>query len=178
MEMLGLYNNFPLNIHRIDSFSTHFSSKKLQQRMMQVFREINRRRFSFEEVAYPTVPGCVILFEVGLAEAESFNYIDDEETTKVFNALRKAPFQTMDFFCAVRYYKGRVEKKKPLKFDYYMMRAIFGKNAVEVRVFHERGPRYISPEDLVTFLVTKVNETSARKILKKTTPSELVENEG
>ena len=178
MEMLGLYNNFPLNIHRIDTFSTHFSSKKLQQRLMQVLYEINRGNFSFEEVTYPTVPDCTIIFEVGLAEAESFNYIDEEETKKVLSALKKAPLQTMDFFCSIRYYKRHGEKKKPLKFDYYMIRALFGKNAVEIRIFHERGPRYISPEDLVTFLVTKVNETSARKILKKTTPSELVENEG
>ena len=177
MEMLGLYNNFPLNIHRIDTFSTHFSSKKLQQRMMKVFCEINRGNFSFKEVACPTVPDCTIIFEVGLAEAESFNYIDEEEAKKVLSALRKAPLQTIDFFCAVRYYKGHGEKKKPLKFDYYMMRALFGKNAVEIRVFHERGPRYIPPEDLVTFLVTKVNETSARNILKKTSPSEMAENE-
>jgi len=144
---------------------------------MQVLREINRGNFGFEEVAYPTLPDCTIIFEVGLAEAESFNYINEEETKKVLSALRKAPFQIMDFFCAVRYYKGRGEKKKPLKFDYCMIRAIFGRNAVEIRVFHERGPRYISPEDLVTFLVNKVNETSARKILKKTSPSEIVEDE-
>jgi hypothetical protein len=76
----------------------------------------------------------------------------------------------MDFFCAVRYYKGAGEKKAPLKFDYYLMRLVFGKNSVEIQVFHERGPRYISPEDIVTFLVNMVNETSARKILKKIEP--------
>ncbi len=165
--MLGFYDNFPVNIHRIERFSTTFSNKKLQQRLIQVLREINRRTFSFEEVACPTVPECTIIFEAGLAEAESFNYIDEEETKKVLSALRKAPFQTMDFFCAVRYYKGTVEKKAPLKFDYYMIRALFGKNAVEIQVFHERGPRYISPEDMVTFLVNMINATSARKILKK-----------
>jgi hypothetical protein len=165
--MLGFYDNFPVNIHRIDNFSTTFSNKKLQQRLIQVLREINRRSFSFEEIAYPTVPECTIIFEAGLADAKSFNYIDEEEAKKVLIALRKAPFQTMDFFCAVRYYKGTAEKKTPLKFDYYMMRTIFGKNAVEIQVFHERGPRYISPEDIVTFLVNMINETSPRKILKK-----------
>jgi hypothetical protein len=168
--MLGFYENFPVNIHRIEAFATPMSSKRLQQRLIQVLRDVNRRTFSFEEVACPTVPECTIIFEAGLADAGSFNYIDEEETKKVLSALRKAPFQIMDFFCAVRYYKGIAEKKKPLKFDYYMMRAVFGKNTVEIRVFHERGPRYISPEDLVTFLVTKVNETSARKVLKKTAP--------
>jgi hypothetical protein len=165
--MLGFYDNFPVNIHRIDNFSTTFSNKKLQQRLIQVLREINRRSFSFEEIAYPTVPECTIIFEAGLADAESFNYIDEEEAKKVLSALRKVPFQTMDFFCAVRYYKGTAEKKTPLKFDYYMMRTIFGKNAVEIQIFHERGPRYISPEDIVTFLVNTINETSPRKILKK-----------
>jgi hypothetical protein len=165
--MLGFYDNFPVNIHRIDNFSTPFSSKKLQQRLMGVLFEINRRTFSFEEIAYPTVPECTIIFEAGLAEAKSFNYIDEEEAKKVLSALRKSPFQTMDFFCAVRYYKDAAEKKTPLKFDYYMLRVVFGKNSVEIQVFHERGPRYISPEDIVTFLVNMINETSTRKILKK-----------
>lgn len=167
--MLGFYDNFPLNIHKTESFSTTFSNKKLQQRLMRVLRDINRKTFSFEEVAYPTVPNCIIIFEIGLADAESFNYIDEEETKKVFSALGKAPFQVMDFFCAIRYHKSLGEKKKSLKFDYYMMRTVFGKNVMEIQVFHERGPRYLSPEDILPFLIKKINETSARKILKERT---------
>jgi hypothetical protein len=163
--MLGLYENFPENIHRIERFTSSLSSKKLQQRLIQVLHEINCKTFRFEEIAYPTVPECAIIFEVGIAEAKSFNYIDEEETKRVLTALRRATFQTMDFFCAVRYYKGAA--KAPLKFDYYLMRFVFGKDSVEIQVFHERGPRYISPEDIVTFLVNMVSETSARKILKK-----------
>ena len=132
--------------------------------MIQVLHEINRKTFSFEEIAHPTVPECTIIFEVGIADAKSFNYIDEEETRKVLSALRKTPFQTMDFFCAVRYYKGTAENKTPLKFDYYMLRVGFGRNAVEIQVFHERGPRYISPEDIVTFLVNEVNKTTRRTL--------------
>lgn len=165
--MLGRYENFPTNIHRIESFTSSLSSKKLQQRMIQVLHEINRKTFSFEEIAHPSVPECTIIFEVGIADAKSFNYIDEEETKRVLNALKKEPFRVMDLFCAVRYYKGKTEKKAPLKFDYYMMRAVFGKDSMEMRVFHERGLRYISPEDIVTFLVNKINEASARKILKR-----------
>ena len=101
--MLGFYENFPVNIHRVEAFMTSLSTKRLQRRLIQVLHDINRRKLSFEEVAYPTVPECTIIFEAGLADAESFNYIDDEETRKVLTALAKAPFQTMDFFCAVRY---------------------------------------------------------------------------
>jgi hypothetical protein len=169
--MLGFYENFPEGIHRIERFTSAFSSKKLQQRLIQVLSEINRRTFSFEEIAHPTVPECIIIFEVGIADAKSFNYIDEEETKKALNALKKEPFRVMDFFCAVRYYKAKTEKKTPLKFDYYMTRVAFGKDTMEIRVFHERGPRYVSPEDIVAFLVNKVNEASGRKILKKIEPS-------
>ena len=165
--MLGFFENFPLNIHRIEVFTTPLSNNRLQRRLIQVVHNINRRTFSFEEVACPTVPECTIIFEVGLAEAKSFNYVDEEEKKKVLNALRKTPFQTMDFFCAVRYYKGTIEDNKPLKFDYYLMRLIFGKKNLEIQVFHERGPRYISPEDIITFLVNEVNKTSSRRTLKR-----------
>ena len=165
--MLGFYENFPANIHRIERFASFLSSKRLQQKLIQILNKINRERFSFEEVACPTVPECTIIFEAGLAEAKSFNYIDEEETKKVLAALRKATFQTMDFFCAVRYYKSVGEKKTPLKFDYYLVRFCFGKDSAEIQIFHERGPRYISPEDFVAFLVDQINKTSARKTLKK-----------
>ena len=165
--MLGFYENFPVNIHRVEAFMTSLSTKRLQRRLIQVLHDINRRKLSFEEVAYPTVPECTIIFEAGLADAESFNYIDDEETRKVLTALAKAPFQTMDFFCAVRYYKGALENKTPLKFDYYLLRVVFGRNSLEMQVFHERGPRYISPGDIVTFIVNEVNKTSSKKTLKR-----------
>ena len=165
--MLGLYENFPVNIHRIETFTTYLSSKRFQQRLMQVLYEINRRKFSFEEIAYPTVPECTIIFEAGLADAESFNYIDEDETRKVFTVLKKVSFQTMDFFCAIRYYKGTTETKTPLRFDYYLLRIIFGRNSLEMQVFHERGPRYISPEDIVTFLAKELNKNSTRKTLKR-----------
>ena len=169
--MLGFYENFPVNIHRTDNFTSPLSSKKLQQRLIQVLHKINRETFSFEGIAYPTVPECTIIFEIGIAEAKSFNYIDEEETKRVLTVLRKETLRLMDFFCAVRYYKGSGEKKKPLKFDYYMMRTIFSEKTMEVQVFHERGPRYISPEDIVAFLVNEINKTSARRILKRVEPS-------
>jgi hypothetical protein len=168
--MLGRYENFPENIHRIENFTSSISSKKLQQRLIQVLHEINRKTFSFEEIANPSVPECAIIFEVGIADAKSFNYLDEEETNKVLNALKKEPFRVIDLFCAVRYYKTKTGKRTPLKFDYYLMHIGFSKDSVEMRVFHERGPRYISPEDIVTFLVNRINEASARNILKKTRP--------
>ena len=166
---LGFYENFPANLHRIDSFNSTLSSKQLQQKLIQVFYEVNRKEFTFEEVTNPTVPQGRVIFEFGLAESEGFNYIDEEEVKKALNFLAKERLHSMDFFCSIRYYKGVGEKKTPLKFDYYMLRTIFSKDMLEVQVFHERGPRYISPEELTAFIFNKINESSSRtkKILKK-----------
>ena len=166
---LGFYENFPLNIHMVESFNSTLSSKQLQQRLIQVLYEINRKEFSFEEAANPTIPECKLIFEFGLADAEGFNYIDEEEVKKVRNLLEKEHLRTMDFFCAIRYYKG--EKKKALKFDYYLFRTVYNKDILEIQVFHKKGPRYLSPEDLTLFIFNKTNEASNRKILKKQTSS-------
>ena len=163
---LGFYENFPLNIHMVESFNSTLPSKQLQQRLIQVLYEINRKKFSFEEAANPTIPECKLIFEFGLADAEGFNYIDEEEVKKVQNLLEKENLRTMDFFCAIRYYRG--EKKSPLKFDYYLLRTVYNKDSLEIQVFHQKGPRYISPEDLTLFIFNKTNEAANRKILKKT----------
>jgi hypothetical protein len=162
---LGFYENFPPNIHLVESFNSTLSSKQLQQRLIQVLYEINKKEFSFEEAANPTIPECKLIFEFGLADAESFNYIDGEEVKKVLNVLGKEHLRTMDFFCAIRYYKG--EKKRALKFDYYLLRIVYSRGILEIQVFHKKGPRYISPEDLTMFIFNKTNAASNRKILKK-----------
>ncbi len=166
--MLGLYENFPENIHRIDSFRSSLSSQKLQQKLVQTLHDVNRRSFSFEEVSHPTLHDCTVIFEFGLAENESFNYLDNEETKRVLDALKKKAFEVLDFFLAVRYYKRATVGKTPLRFDYYMLRFAFtAADLVELRIFHERGPRYVSPEDVANFVEKRVNGPSARKFLKR-----------
>ena len=164
---LGFYENFPANIHRIDTFSSTISSKQLWQKLIQALHEVNNKEFNFEEVTNPTVPEGKVIFEFGLAESGNFNYIDKEEVKKTLYFLAKERLRSMDFFCSIRYYKETGEKKRPLKFDYYMLRTIFSKDIFEVHVFHERGPRYISPEDLTNFIYNKLNQVSSKKILKR-----------
>ena len=170
---LGFYENFPMNIHRVDKFNSTLSSKQLQQKLIKVLKYINCSEYSFEEVTNPTIPGGRVIFEFGLAESGDFNYIDNEEVKKTLSFLVKKQLDSMDFFCSIRYYKGKGETRSPLKFDYFMLRTVFSKDMFEVQVFHERGPRYISPEELTSFIFDKINEASGgkRKILKKTTDS-------
>jgi hypothetical protein len=166
---LGFYENFPTSIHKIDSFNSTLSSKQLQQKLIQILLDMNCGEYSFEEVANPTVPQGKVIFEFGLAESEGFNFIDEDEQEKALDFLAKERVHSLDFFCSIRYYKCSGEKRLPLKFDYYMLRCVFSKGTFEVQVFHERGPRYLSPEDLTMFIICKINETSgnSKKILKK-----------
>ena len=166
--MLGRYENFPENIHVTMSFTTRFTDQKLQRKIMVTSREINRKSFSFEEIGIPIMHGCILIFEMGMAEGKSFNYINDEETKRVLSVLKKQSFRVMDFFVAVRYYKAEDQKKTPLRFDYYMVRFVFsGNNYVELQAFHERGPRHIAPADIIDLISKEVNGTSTRKILSR-----------
>lgn len=164
--MLGLYENFPPNIHLVKVFTFSLSKKYLQQQFTHFFRDVNRKNLSFEEVGNPTVPGGTVIFEVGIADDQSFSFIDKEEAQKMLTTIDHEPLPVIDLFCIIRYYKNIKPKKMPLKFDYYMTRIAFGKDhTVELQVFHERGPRYVCPEDLIAFIVRKVNAMTPRKIL-------------
>ncbi|MGE5574564.1 MAG: hypothetical protein ACM3UL_00360 [Ignavibacteria bacterium] len=147
------------------------SNKQLQQKLIQAFYEANGKEFTFEQVTNPTVPQGKVIFEFGVAEEGNFNFIDKEELKKTLDFLGKDRLASMDFFCSIRYYKSSGEKRIPLKFDYYMLRTIFAKDTFEVLVFHERGPRYISPEELTSFIYNKLNDASSKskKALKRTT---------
>jgi hypothetical protein len=164
--MLGFYENFPQNIHKKARFTTSISNKRLQQTIIQVFYEMNGKAFNIEEIAVPSIPQCTVIFEFGIAEANAFNYLDKEETDKVLRAIKQKPFQIMDFFCAIRYYKKQNERKTPLRFDYYMTRFTFNKNTMETQIFHERGPRHVSPEDIANLIANKITGTFSRRILK------------
>lgn len=166
--MLGFYENFPSYVHRTERFLTsRISNRKLQQAIIQALHEINGETFTFEEVAKPTIPKCTIMFEFGIADGDGFNYLDSEETNRVLEFIRKRPLQLVDFLCIVKYYKDRGERKTPLKFDYYMIRIIFGEKLMETNVFHEKGLRHIFPEDIISLIVERVNKSFSRSVLKK-----------
>jgi hypothetical protein len=168
--MLGKYENFPVNIHLLETFTSQLNTKQLQQKLILTLKEMNRKPFRFEEIAIPTIPDCEILFEFGIAEGEGFNFLNDEETKKALEILKSEQVPSLDFFCAIRYYKICAEKKTALKFDYYMLKTGFAAKKAEFQVFHKQGPRYISPEDLVNIITDKINKTSVKRVLKKIEP--------
>lgn len=162
---LGSFEKFPANIHFSETFRSTLPTKQLQQRLIRIFYEANQRKFSFEEAANPTIPDCEVIFEFGLAEGKAFNYMDGEELGKALYLLEKDRLDSIDFLCSIRYYKIVRERKTALKFDYYFIRTMYGEGNFEIHLAHERGPRYLSPEDLADFISKKVNEGVKNRIL-------------
>ncbi len=165
--MLGVYENFPENIHKLTDFVISTSTKRFQQTLIQLLNEANNKTFDLEDVTEPAIPQCTVTLEFGIAEANNFNYLDKEETNKILRAIYKKILQTIDFYCVLKYYKTQKDKKIPLRFDYYMIRFTFNKNLVRMQIFHERGPRYTSPEDITKFVFNGINRIFSRKMLKK-----------
>ncbi len=167
--MLGFYENFPQNIHHLETFIFAISNKKIQQKLTQTIQELNKKTYSFEEVGNPTVPNCTILFEFGIADTGNFTFLNEQEAEKLQNKITKESLRIIDWFCSIRYYKNTSPKKTPLKFDYYMIRFAFEKNSIQFSVFHERGPRYISPEELASLIVNQTNSKQKKTLLRRNT---------
>ncbi|MEM2105344.1 MAG: hypothetical protein QXV21_02590 [Candidatus Bathyarchaeia archaeon] len=145
------------------------SIKRLQQALIQALRKINGKSLRLEETADPSIPQCTVIFEFGIAEANNFTYLDDDETNKALKVINKRVLQVIDIYCAVRYYRWQNEKRIPLKFDYYMIRFLFDKKVMEMLIFHERGPRYIAPNDIINLIANRINGEFSRKVLKPLT---------
>lgn len=154
--MKGIFENFPDLYHGVALFSCRASAKNIQRVIISIFYRINRG----EALKLPILSsqGIQLFLEVGIAEGLAFNFIDDEEKDRWLSLLENASFKTLDFLCIARYYISEVEKRKPLKFDYYMLRFIFGSETIELIIYHEKGTRRLSIEDLIKMLSEKINE--------------------
>jgi hypothetical protein len=164
--MLGVLDNFPQTIHRMTCLASLISNRKLQQTLTEALQRLNKESVNMERIADPLMPQCSASFEFGIAETDGFNYLDDEEANRVLKMVQKNPFETMDFFCCLRYHRKHEDKPSPLRFDYYLLRFTFEEKTMDVLVFHERGPRHLSPEDLTDLVVSRINEVSQKKTLR------------
>lgn len=164
--MIGVSENFPKIIHRIETFETNLPISQIQKNLVQTLQEINQKKYCFEEITYPTIPNCRIIFEAGLAEAKIFNYIDKEEKDRFLKAIKNKITNQLDLFFSIRYYKINRKKEYPLNFDYYMLRINFNSKTFQLKIFHEKGPRYITPEGLETFIINEINKKLIKKITK------------
>ncbi len=164
--MLGRYQNFPTTVHGIARLSHSFSTEKLQRIIIEAFHQLNLETCDVNAVT-PRSPACEVGFEFGIAEGVTFSYLDEEELRRFEGAIESEATPILDFLCVVRYYtvdeKG---KRVPLKFDYHLLRFLFGKDSAEVRIYHERGTQRVPMEDLISFIIKRINRGLSRRRLR------------
>jgi hypothetical protein len=164
--MLGAYDDFPRNVQKTAHFAFSISNKGLQRALLQACHKLNAETLDLKDLVTPSIPQCNVIFELGIADGDGFNFLDNEETNKLLKLVDKQPLQMMDFLYVIRYYKTDREKKTPLRFDHYMLRFVFDKGLAEMRVFHEKGPMHVSPDEVVDFITHKTNALFSKKVLK------------
>lgn len=162
--MLGCYENFPEIIHGVARFTYRASTRKAQQAVVTAFCQLNQRRCWFEEIAHSSTPGCEVDFELGIGEDSDFTFLDEDESGRLEAEVARRTLAFLDFLCILQYHvvddSGR---RSPLKFDYFMLRFTFDKNFMELLVSHERGPQRVHVEDLMGFLMEKVEKKLAEQ---------------
>jgi|APFre7841882590_1041340.scaffolds.fasta_scaffold84860_2 hypothetical protein len=164
--MLGTYEGFPNNVQTVAFFVSSVSHKRLQQVLTAAFHRLNLENLALEDIGNPSIPNCKVVFELGIANSQTFIFLDDKEKAHILRIVNERPFLTMDFLCAIRYYRTHEGQIRPLRFDYYLLRLLFGKKLIELRIFHERGSMHVAPGELAAFLGDRVNRLFPKKVLK------------
>ena len=119
---------------------------------------MNLRRRSFKFSSVRSVSNCRVLFDFGIADGLTFNYLDEEMLKLSVDAVSKEAVSTLDFICIVRYYKTISRRRyKPLRFDYYIMRFRFYDGGGSIQIYHEKGTRRLPIDDLIGLIIRRVN---------------------
>lgn len=143
--------------------------KKLQESIIKTFYEINQGEVVSGLASTYITPDVQASLEFGIAEGLAFNFIDRETLVSTLKYISKKKMPILDFLCIARYYKVSKDldtgKRRPLRFDYLFLRFLFNKEGGEILVFHEKGIRRVSIEDLLDFIVKKINEELSKKRL-------------
>ena len=157
-DLLGFYRGFPEIPHAKATFTSATPAKTLQKAIAKVAGDLNTQEFVLDTIAHETSGNCNVGFELGIAESTTFNYLTSEEVNRFITSLtQKKSVLNIDLLCIVKYHLASREKRRPLKFDYYLLRFIFRRPEAQLRVFHERGSQHLSIEELVEFLTKQIN---------------------
>jgi len=163
--MLGVFDGFPANVHKTAFFTCSIANKRLQLLVTAALHKLNKNGSNPHVMTDRETSQFTTIYEVGIADASDFNYLDDEETRMLTKTINKKPFHIMDFLLLLRHYRIDRDRKVPLKFDYYMLRLTFDQGSVEIKVFHEKGPMRFPPQEIIDLIVDETNHTFPKGIL-------------
>jgi hypothetical protein len=132
--------------------------------MLQFLNRLNEKKESLSLPEF-TRHKIRVELEVGVADGLAFEYFNEESLERCLNAILKNALSVLDLFFVVRYYVHDGVKRKPLKFDYYIVRFLFKEKEIEMLVHHERGPRHLAVDELIRFYFNRINrELKAKKM--------------
>ncbi len=163
--MLGIFEGFPERIHRMVLLQNSVTDKKLQSALASTLTKLNKSKLDFPDLSMENDLHSETICEFGIGEGNDFTYLDAEEIEKLKNLIATKPLRVMDLLLVLRYYKVDIQKRSPLRFDYYMLRLVFEAGTVEVRVFHQKGPMRVSPKNVVDLVVEQTNRLASKKML-------------
>jgi hypothetical protein len=162
--LIGFYENFPEVHHGTVHFSCEVPTQDLQKILLQFLLRVNEKKESLSLPEF-TRHKIRVELEVGVADGLAFDYFNKENLERCLNAVSKNALSGLDLFFVVRYYVHDGAKRKPLKFDYYIVRFSFGEKEIEMLVHHERGPRRLAVDELIKFFFNRINrELKAKKM--------------
>jgi len=166
LRLLGVYENFPESYHGIIQFHHRTSVKRFQEIILRALHKLSREE-DLNLKFIPDVSNCKVNLDFGVADGTAFNYLNPEVLDASLKTVLSAMLSTLDFICVVRYYQRDGEGYRPLKFDYYLLRFLFHDMGVDLQVFHERGTRRLSIEDLSAVIMERFDgELLKRKMPK------------
>ena len=157
--MLGHYESFPEIVHGVAQLSHKASPRKVQQAVATAFYQINQEKSKLREIGYSFPADCEVNFEFGVGDESTFTFLDKIELSRLERETERNVLSLLDFLCALQYHVvDKSGRRAPLKFDYYLLRFVFDRNFVELLVSHERGPQRVHVEDLIWFLVRRIEK--------------------
>ncbi len=167
--LLGYYSNFPTEIHRKARYHYQTSTRQLQERIARTLYGLNKETIDLKKLTISSSSKCFVNFEFGIAEHDAFNFFDSEELQRFQKSLNesKESSHNLDFYFAIRYSVMTAEgKRKPLRYDYLLLRFAFRRRIMEIIIVHERGPRRIPLEDLTFYVTNRINTELKQNGLK------------
>jgi len=161
-KTLGVYINFPNKYHGAAKLEFKVPLSDLQKAILNTLYRLNGSSVG-THLSSLIGPDIKVIPEFGVADGLTFNYLDEDTLNTILKLINEEEARILDFFCVIRYYRLRGKERRALRFDYYFLRFLFGRNEFEVQAFHERGLERIPIEGLIKFLIENINVELLRK---------------
>jgi len=172
----GTFANFPSTIHGIAKAKFNDHPAKVQQTIVEAFHKLNDSSETYlisPSSRVGTYQGRVG-FEIGIAQGTDFYNLTNEVTKNLCRAITsKKPYSRLDFIIIVTYHYKINGKENHLHFDYHQLRFSFNNDTLEIRLFHSKGTRRMSLNELTRRILTCINEEMKHQSLSSLTIKEL-----